>query len=52
MVGLVFVTAGASAFAERKFSLHRKIETCLRSPHMSDDLFAAAEILVWYKKEE
>ena len=54
MVGLVLVigTAGSSAFAERTFSLHRKIESCSTSPHMSDDLFAATGILGWYKKEE
>lgn len=51
MVGLVLVAAGTSAFAERTFSLSRKIKTWLRS-HLSDDLFATAGILAWYRRDE
>jgi hypothetical protein len=47
MVAIVLVAAGTSAFAERTFSLSRRIKTWLRS-HMHDDTFAACGLLAWY----
>ena len=51
MIALLRVAAGTSSYAERTFSLSRKIKNWLRC-HMSDNIFNALGMLAWYNKEE
>ena len=50
LLRLISVAAGTSAFAERTFSLSRRIKTWLRA-HMDDSTFANLGLLAWYKDE-
>ena len=50
LLRLIIVAAGTSAFAERTFSLSRRIKTWLGA-HMDDSTFANLGLLVWNKDE-
>ena len=50
LVQIILATAGTSAFAERKFSLSRRLKTWLRLG-MHDDMFDALRLMAWYKDD-
>ncbi len=50
LLRLILVAAGTSAFAERTFSLSRRIKTWLRAG-MDDTTFDDLGLLAWYKDD-
>ena len=50
LVQIIIATAGTSAYAERTFSLARRLKSYLRS-NMGDDMFDALGLMGWYKKD-
>ena len=50
LVQIILATAGTFAYAERTFSLARRLKTYLRS-NMGDDMFDAMGLMSWYKDD-
>ena len=50
LVQIIIATAGTSAFAERTFSLARRLKTYLRLG-MGDEMFDALGLMGWYNNE-